>query len=268
MNSPRLALYFTAVFLTAGQACALETMTSLDDGFAIPSVGSMIESSLLYPGTESFIDRAFAVCAWRIPFGINELAVTSLHTGINLGKAGISASFNSSGFDLYGEEQEKIGLSFSPYKGASAGVRLTRNAMRIKGLGQAEALSADIGFVLHPFDTVFISAAFEDIVGAELGKSNEPRDGLTRFAAAWNTSKQIPLLFSVTKVRRFDPSYSGGFTVDIMNTLTLGVVGGNEPDRFEFLGTVMVSGVHFSYRGSHNSELGMSHGFSVGWGYN
>jgi len=267
MSLHRVVIYFAVVLLTAANAYALEIITSLDDGFAIPSREGMIEASLLYPGVETFIKGGFAVCAWSVPFGIDDLAVTSLHAGMNLGKASISVSFNSSGFDLYGEEQEKIGFSFSPYKNVSTGVRLTRNAMRIKGFGSEDALSADMGLVLHTFNTLFFAASFENITGAKLGESNEPLDGLARFAASWNASKHITLLSAVTKVKRFDPSFSGGFAAEIMNTLTLGVVGGNEPNRFEFLGTVIVSGIHFTYRGSHHSELGMSHGFSISWGY-
>lgn len=261
------ALFFIIVFFKVSSAFALETVTAFDDGFAVPSVNGVIEASMLYPGAESLMNGGFAVCGWSVPFGIEDLAVTSFHAGMNFGRASLSLSFNTSGFDLYGEEQEKLGLSISPYKGISAGVRITRNAMHIKGFGHAAAFSADMGVVLQPLETVCIAASFEDIADAELGESHEPLDGLTRFAASWSASEQITLLCSLTKVKRFNPSFSGGFTTKIMNTLTIGVVGGNEPDHFDFLGTVTVSSIHFSYRGSHHRDLGMSHGFSISWGY-
>lgn len=260
-------LFFIIVFLKVNSASALETVTAFDDGFAVPSADGMVESSILYPGAESLISGGFAVCGWSVPFGIDDLAVTSFHAGMNFSRAGLSLSFNTSGFDLYGEEQEKFGLSFSPFKCVSTGVRITRNAMHIKGFGHASAFSADMGVVFHPLATVCIAASFEDIANAELGESHEPLDGLTRFAASWNASEQITLLCSLTRVRRFNPSFSGGFTAKIMNALTIGVVGGNEPDHFDFLGTVTVSGMQFSYRGSHHRDLGMSHGFSISWGY-
>ena len=263
-----LSIFLCAVLLpVTGKVSALEPVTAMDDGFTLPSERSMIEGSLLYPGSESYIGGGFAICAWRIPFGIEELAVTSVHGGLNSDKVGISFSFNSSGFDLYGEEQEKIGLSYSPHKAVSTGVRLTRNAMRIKGFGNSAAISADLGVILHPFETLFLAASLENIANAELGKSNEPLDGSTRFAASWAASENIMLISSVTKVRRFSPSFSAGFSVEILSVLTLGVVGGNEPDRFEFIGTVAASGLHFTYRGSHHRDLGMSHGFSICWGY-
>ncbi len=263
----RIVLFFTIVFLKACIAFTLEPVTPLDDGFAVPSKRGMIESSMLYPGSESFLSGGFAVLAWRIPFGVEDLAVTSLHAGMNFGRTGVSCSFNTSGFDLYGEEQEKLGVSFSPFNAFSAGIRITRNAMRIKGFGHADALSADVGMVLQPFEAVYLAASFEDIANAELGESREPLDGLTRFSASWDASKSITLLSSVTKVRRFDPSFSGGFTAEILEALLFGVVVGSEPDRFEFLGTVTVSGIHFSYRGAHHSDLGMTHGFSMSWGH-
>ena len=263
----RIALFFVIVFLKTCSAFALEPITSLDDGFAVPSKRGMIEGSMFYPGTESLVSGGFAVLAWMVPFGVDDLAVTSLHAGMNFGKTGVSCSFNSSGFDLYGEEQEKLGISFSPFDGFSAGIRVTRNAMRIKGFGYAEALSADMGMVLNPFEAVYLAASFEDIADAELGESREPLDGLRRFSASWDASKSITLLSSVTKVRRFDPSFSGGFTAEILEALLFGVVVGSEPDRFEFLGTVTVSGMHFSYRGAHHSDLGMTHGFSMNWGH-
>ena len=263
----RYSLFWLSIFFISGNAFALEPVTAIDDGFALPSKRSMIEGSMFYPGTESYIDGGFAFCAWRVPFGVEDLAVTSVHAGMNSGKVGISFSFNSSGFDLYGEEQEKIGLSFSPYKAVSAGIRFTRNAMRIKGFGQADAISADLGVVLHLFESAFFAASFEDLAKAELGESEEPLDGITRFAASWEASEYMTLISSVSKVRRFAPSFSGGFTVEILDALTLGVTGGNIPDRFEFLGSAAVSGILFSYRGSHHRELGMTHGFSISWGY-
>ena len=255
------------VFLYAGNAHALETVTAFDSGLSVPSAGSMPESSMLYPGAESFTDGGFAAVGWSVPFGVEDLAVTSFHGGRDFGRAGVSFSLNTSGFDLYGEEQEKLGIYFSPFDGFSAGVRVTRNAMRIKGFGHAEALSADMGMVLNPFEAVYLAASFEDIADAELGESREPLDGLRRFSASWDASKSITLLSSVTKVRRFDPSFSGGFTAEILEALLFGVVVGSEPDRFEFLGTVNVSEIHFSYRGAHHSDLGMTHGFSMSWGY-
>ncbi len=260
-------LFWLGLFFISGNAFALEPVTAIDDGFALPSKISMIEGSMFYPGTESYIKGGFAFCAWRVPFGVEDLAVTSVHAGMNSGKIGISFSFNSSGFDLYGEEQEKIGLSFSPNKVASAGIRFTRNAMRIKGYGQADAISADMGVILHLVESVFFAASFEDLADAKLGESEEPLDGITRFAASWNASEYITLISSVSKVRRFAPSFSGGFIAEIMDALILGVTGGNVPDRFEFLGSVAVSEILFTYRGSHHRELGMSHGFSISWGY-
>ena len=253
--------------IITGNVSAIEPVTAIDDGFALPSQKSMIEGSLLYPGSESYLTGCFALYAWSVPFGVEDLAVTSAHAGIRSGKAGISFSFNSSGFELYGEEQEKIGLSYSPVESVSAGVRLTRNAMRIKGFGRADAISADMGVIVHPCEAVFLAASLEDIADAELGESKEPLDGISRFAATWAVSNHITILSSVTKVRRFDPSFSAGFSGEILGVLTLGVAGGNEPDRFEFLGTVTVSGLHFTYRGLHHRDLGMSHGFSMSWGY-
>ena len=197
---------------------------------------------------------------------MDDLAVSTVHAGMNLGRAGMSISCSSTGFDLYGEDHEKIGLSFSPFGGLSAGVRFTRYAMHIKNFGEASALSADAGVILCPFTTVCIAASYEDIANAELGESREPLDGIARCAASWSISEYFTLLSSATKVRRFEPSISGGFTMEMLDALTFGVVGGNEPDRFEFLGTVNVSGICFSYRGSHHRDMGMSHGFSLSWG--
>ncbi|MFC1490024.1 hypothetical protein ACFL6K_02315 [Candidatus Latescibacterota bacterium] len=251
--------------LFAGNAFALETVTAFDSGLSVPSAGSMTESSMLYPGAESFMTGGFAAVGWSVPFGVEDLAVTSFHGGMDFGRAGVSFSLNSSGFDLYGEDQEKLGLSIMPFDNLSAGVRITRNAMRIKGFGQASAFSTDLGIVYHPFETVYIAASVEDIAGAELGNSREPVDGHKRCSASWNASEQITLLCSVSKVRRFDPSFSVGFTANILRALSIGIAGGNEPDRFDFLGTVAASGMRFSYRGSHHRDLGMTHGFSISW---
>jgi len=101
--------------------------------------------------------------------------------------------------------------------------------------------------------------------GAELGESREPLDGRLRCAFSWMTSGNVALLASVSKVRRFDLSFTGGFSAEVLNVLTLGIVGANEPDRLEFLCGVKVKGAVFSYRGCYHRELDMSHGFSIKW---
>ena len=265
VNNMFKIVIFLLINIITSPAYALEPVTAFDDRFAVPSNCSITEASLFYPGSESFASGRFAVLGYRIPFGMEDLAVSTLHAGMNFGRAGVSVSFNGSGFDLYGEDQEKIGASFLLLDTAAAGVRLTRSAMRIEGFGQTNAWSADIGMVMHLLDSVFLAASVEDIAGAELGESKEPLDGAVRFAASWEIAEQVTLLSSVEKVRRFQPSLGCGCTVNLLDALTVGVIGGNEPDRFEFLGEVAVSILSFSYRGSYHREMGMTHGFSLRW---
>lgn len=253
------------IFLLTGKVSALEPVSALDDGFAVPYEEGMIAASVSYPGAESYLNGGFALAAWSVPYGLEDMAVTTCHAGFNFGKIGLFISYSGSGFDLYGEEQEKLGVSFAPFKYLSTGLRITRNDMRIKKFGNAAAWSADAGVVFHPFKSVHIAAAIEDLAGAELGKSREPLDGRSRLAASWGTGGNVTLLASITKVRRFDPSLSAGFTAEIMRVLTMGVMGANEPDRFEFLCSIKPKRIVFSYRGSYHRELGMSHGFSVSW---
>ena len=248
------------------QVSGLEPATALDDAFTIPTASRIAESSMLFPGAESFAVRAFALVAQRVPFGVEELSVTSAHAGMSGKRFGMSVSYSSSGFDLYGEEAGKAGLSFAPFESVGAGIRLTRNALRIKGFGDASAWSADAGLVIRPHDRVFLAVSVEDVVGAELGESDEPLDGGTRFAASWAAAGNVDIIGSFTKIRRLDPAIVAGFTAVLFDVLTLGAAGGTEPDRFEYLTGVAVSGVRASYRGSWHTDLGMTHGFCLCWG--
>ena len=261
----KLLAVFLCNVLVCGRAFALEPACALDDGFAIPSAGTMAVASQCYPGAESYIRGVFAAGAWRVPYGIGDLTVTTVHAGFGSDRLGISLSASGSGFELYGEEHEKLGCSFSPFPFISSGLRITRSAMRIRGFGHASAWSADAGVVVHPCESVFLAGSLEDINGAEIGESREPLDGSLRFAASWRMPVDVTLLAAVTKVRRFDPSLSAGLTLALARVLTLGVVGANEPDRFEFLCGVNIRGAIFSYRGLSHSDLDMTHGFSIVW---
>ena len=244
---------------------AFEPVTALDDGFAVPSQTGMVEAVLSYPGAESFAEGVFALGAWSVPYGIEDLAVTTCHAGMNCGKAGFSISYSGSGFELYGDEVEKLGVSYALFRNASAGVRITRSAMHISGFGNAAAWSCDAGVILRPFDSVYIAGVVEDITQAELGESSEPLDGRSRFMASWSTTGGVTFISTITKVRRFNPSISAGLTVRALDVLTLGILGANEPDRFEFLCEVTAKGMRFSYRGSYHRDLDLSHGFSLSW---
>ena len=264
-NQKRIICFFLALLCTAAESWALEPVSALDDGFAIPSGAGMSGASYHYPGAESFQRRHFAIVAWYRPFGIDDLAVTTVHTGTTMGRFGLSLSYSGSGFDLYGDEQEKIGVSCKIMRTVSIGVRATRNAMRIKGFGDAAALGADIGVVVQPVESVYIAVSHEDIFGAELGDSHEPLDGRTRLSASLSLPGEATLLTSISKVRLYTTSFSGGVTLKLFQSLTLGVIGGNEPDRMEFLVCVPVRNLQCSYRGLYHRDLGMSHGFSLSW---
>ena len=258
-------LAITFFLLVSNYADAFEPVNAFDDGFAIPAEVSMTEAASSYPGTESYINGCFVSGAWNVPYGVEELGITTGQAGLKAGKVGLSVSYSGSGFELYGDDQEKLGISFALLDGVSAGIRLIRNAMRIKGFGHAAAWSSDAGIVFHPLDSVFIGCAFEDIFGAELGETHEPLDGRFRFAVSWRIPADVTFLVSATKVRRFDPSVSAGFIAELGSILSIGVIGANEPDRFEFLCGVKKVGAVFSYRGSYHRDLGMSHGFSISW---
>lgn len=260
-----LCLFGCLTVAVPGAVWGLEPVSAIDDAFAVPSQTGLVEASYHYPGAEAFIRSYFAAVAWSRPFDISDLAVTTVHAGTSFGGVGVSLSYSGSGFDLYGDELEKIGLSYRILHGVSCGVRLTRNAMRIKGFGDASAMSSDIGVVYRLLESVFLAGSIENITGAEIGDSHEPLDGRTRFSASWTMTGDITLLASISKVRRFDPSVCGGCTVKLFQSMTVGLAGGNEPDHLEFLAAFPFQSMVFSYRGSYHRELGMSHGFSLSW---
>jgi hypothetical protein len=257
---------FIAVFISAKTALAWEPVSALDDGFAIPSPGMLAESGMSFPGCESLIRSPYAVMAWQEPFGMRDLAVTTVHAGASAGNAAASISFSGSGFDLYGDEQEKFGLSYLLHDGLSAGIRITRSAMRIKNFGDSSAFGADAGLVCQPFKTVVLAVSVEDLFGATMGDSREPLDGAQRFSAAWNALEGFTVLGSMRNVRRFGTSFSAGFVTDVAGPLTIGACGGTEPDRIDFLAAVTLGGLRFAYWGSWHRDLGMSHGGSLVWG--
>jgi len=246
-------------------ARALEPVSALDDGFTVPSAVTMTESAYSYPGAEAFIDGSFLTAGWSMPHGVGELAVSTGMAGYGNGRFGVSASYSGTGFELYGDEQEKLGVAYRPLGWLSGGVRVTRLSMRIKGFGDASAVSADAGIVFRPHERFRAALAYEDIAGAELGASEEPVDGRVMGAASWEAVPGATILLSLSKVRRFQPSVSFGIVAGAMRMLTLGVIGANEPDRFEFLCGVRPGNAVFSYRSVYHRDLGMTHGFSISW---
>jgi hypothetical protein len=255
------------IFFT-GKVLCLEPVTALDDGFSIPYSGSMGEASFNFPGSESLVDGPYALLGYAAPFGLEDLAVSTFIVGARSGKTGISLSWNGTGGDLYHDEQEKIGISYSVLKSLHMGVRLTRNAMRIKGFGEASAWSGDVGVIFHPSEPLYFAFLREDVAGAVLGESKEPLDGRSRAVASWSLPGEITMIASVTKVRRFAPSLSGGCILGIWEVLDVGISGANEPGRIEFFSSIMVKNLKFSYRGSFQGDLGSSHGVSVSFGCN
>jgi len=257
---------FTILFVLLGcPAHALEPVTALEDGFAVPSDATMVEANIPYPGAETYTGGFFAAGAWSVPYGVGELAVTTGLAGFCTGRFGVSLAYSGSGFDLYGDEQEKLGISVRLGRGVSAGLRATRYAMRIKGFGRASAWSSDAGFVFRPHESFYLACSYEDLVSAEIGETREPLDGRLRLAASCEMHDDVTVLASLSKVRMFGPSLSLGLVVKVAGILALGVTAANEPDRFEFLCRVGRRAAEFSYRGSYHRELGMSEGFSIGW---
>jgi len=218
------------------------------------------EAPYRFPGAGSLLSGPFVSVAWNRPYGMEDLSVTTFQAGTTAGKAALFLSYSGSGFDLYGDETEKLGISYTVLKGLSCGLRLSRHAMRIKGFGDASAWCGDAGFVFRPNRSVFFAGSFENINNAELGASRESIDGHTRLSVSWVLPGDISIIGLYTGTKRFDPSFSGGMTAELSEKLVLGVAGGNEPDRMEFLATVHVRGFACSYRGVYHRELGMTFG--------
>jgi hypothetical protein len=244
---------------------ALEPISALDDGFAMPSFFTLAEAAYAWPGSEALSGGPFALLAWSAPFGVQDLAVTTAAAGGRFGRTGIFLSWSGTDFDLYGDDQEKIGISYLFAPKLAAGVRATRNALRIAGFGSASTWSGDAGLVYRPGEALTLAASVEDLAGAELGDSREPLDGRARVGLSWRIPGTATLLASMTKVRRFDPSFSAGILAEVAPAFLAGVLGANEPDRVEFLGALKVRSLRFSYRGSFHRDLGFTHGFSLGW---
>jgi len=259
-------LAFVAICLEVpGISMAMEPASAFEDAFTAPSFVAGVDAVYNYPGMESFVPSLYAAGGYTVPFGMDDLAVTTAFAGVQRGKVAGFASFSGSGFDLYGEEHAKLGLSYSPLKTLSAGLRLTRSAMNIKGFGDASSLSADAGVVVRPHRRVFIAAALEDIAGAELGESREPLDGRTRLAVSWLSPADVTLFLTASKVRRFDMSLTVGFIAEMTEVLSFGFAGASEPDRIEYFCGIRVKNARFAYRGWYHGELGETHGFSLGY---
>ena len=264
-NTRLLLSIITLVLGGASFVHGWEPVTALDDGFAVPAPESLAESAAAFPGAESFISRPYAVLAWQVPFEIEELAITTLHAGAACGKAVVSLTVATSGFDLWGEEQGKLGVSYRFWDGFSAGVRISRTAIRIEGFGSAAGFSTDAGIVYRPGKDFFVAVSAENITGTTLGDSREPIDGARRLSASWRLADSFTLIGSVRDTERFERSVTAGFTTTVAGPLTIGAVGGTEPDRFEFLTALSLGTFRFTYRGGWHPELGMSHGCSLVW---
>ncbi|MHB9027965.1 MAG: hypothetical protein ACYC9O_04300, partial [Candidatus Latescibacterota bacterium] len=87
---------------------ALEPISALDDGFAMPSHFTMPEAAFAWPGSEALAGGPFALLAWFAPFGVQDLAVTTAVAGGRFGRTGVFLSWSGTDFDLYGDDQEKV----------------------------------------------------------------------------------------------------------------------------------------------------------------
>ena len=244
---------------------ALEPDSAFEDGFAFPGVAGCVAAVYAFPGAEVFAEAAGAALAWKRPFGVDDLAVTSAIVSYGHDRFGISASFSTVGFDLYGEEQVRAGVAYSPTAWCSAGVRLTRSAVRFSGYGDLSAWGVDAGAILTLHPKLTIALAQEALGNTQFGESSEPLDGRTRLSAALRTGDMWTLLAGATSARRHGVSPSAGAVVEAFSVLSLGVLGGTNPDRVEFLAGAPAGQVRFCYRGAWHPALGMTHGFSLAW---
>ncbi len=263
----RAVLWVVVVFaVLSSPADALEPVSALEDLFTFPSTLTAREAAYCYPGMTAISSGAFALAACNTPFGLGDLATSTALAGARFGNAGIMAAFSGSGFDLYGEEHARLGLSYVFLDKISPGIRINRNAMRIKGFGNADTFSADIGLVCRPHERLFAALSCENVGGAELGESCEKLDGRARAAVSWLSPADVTLFASASKVRRFDTDIAAGFLAELTSAFSLGAAAASEPERIEYLCGITIRRLRFSYRGSYHGELGATHGFSLQWG--
>jgi hypothetical protein len=241
------------IIVCPSQTFSYEHTSPFDSGLAVPGSG-LPSSSAHYPGSEVF-GASFSGCmGWDRPMGMEDLEQTSFYLSSTFNNWGFYTSAGESGFDLWGADQEKFGLSYRVSE-LGAGARLSRTSMRIRGFGKDDCWSIDAGATFRVGKGMVVSFSGENITGEHFSPSGGELARILRGGISSRVSDEAVIVFYSEKSGGYSVSSGIGAIFRVADALNLGVMANNHPSRYEFIASVKTRSFVLEWKRIYHQEI-------------
>lgn len=197
------------------------------------------------------------------PFGLRELASASTAYSENLQSASISGGIIIYGFDLYRET--KIAFAFGKRISQNISVGLTSiyNHYSIENYGSRGVFTFNLGGIAELSKSFFIGFLAENIFRSSISHEKDQIPVLLNAGISYIASDQVTLFFKLRKELHFEPAFSFGAELVLVDFLRLRVGASNEQDSFSGGFGIDFSYVQAEYAVMSHPELGFTHQFGI-----
>ncbi len=206
-------------------------------------------------------NREIGIFYSPFPFGIKELANSNIVYLEPTSFGNFSAAINTYGFDLYKENQLRIGYSNQIVKDLYIGLSLYYHSVTIKRYGSSNQINFSIGSIFLLSDKLSLGFSLHNPLRFNNSKIILPL--IYNLGISFEPLVNSFLNFSLTKEINFPLSTHFGIEYPIIKNLHLRIGTQTEPNLYSGGLGISYSLFTFNYAVNSHLELGLTHQFDI-----
>jgi len=144
----------------------------------------------------------------RIHLTANQTAPVTVYT-----RAGTSKRIQMNYFGFAAYNESKLGIAYGKKLGniVDAGIQFDYNFFHISGYGNANAINAEAGIILHPSEKINIGLHIYNPFGGEIGKNKSERmASVFRIGIGYEASQQVCIHVEIIKEENIPVNVNAG----------------------------------------------------------
>lgn len=196
-------------------------------------------------------------------FGLSELSLASCAYSENFQFGSLSAGAIIYGFELYRETNLAFGFSKNISQNISIGLTSIYNHFSIQNYGSNSVFTFNLGCIAELSKSIKIGLLVENITRSSISKEEDQIPVTFNSGIGYKTNDYVKFYFNLRKELHYNPTFSFGAEISLIDFLMLRLGASNEPDIFTGGFGIKYSFVQAEYAVISHPELGFSHQFGI-----
>lgn len=213
----------------------------------------------------SFAERVRIDVQYARPFGLKELAQSSLTVAMPSRSGNYGFGISRFGFSAYEEIQVSVGLSKMILEKVSAGIALRYMSVAIAGYGASSVVGLDAGIIIKMKESLNFALVAKNINSPKVISNEEPVTPNIRIGLSYSPHNNVVLVGELQKEKYFDKTLRLGAEFEIIKDQYLRFGLSNNPSSFSMGFGLSLNDAEINFSAVTHQYLDLSQSLSFGY---